>query len=207
MSRTDARRGGTEGVVRLPHRGAGVSRGHSRSKLSVRSSGTLTRKGRNSQGSHDRERAAEGPNDREGESASRLRGDRRPRIQYPLAFLTEGRGETSDADQEGTESPLAKRETQSPATGESHCRTLNSIEPPWYGPVCPVVWEGRSREAPPYPHLSLEGRNAAGSCRDDRVARRAGAWPASPGTRPRSGGRRAPGRPCDSSRTKINAWT
>ena len=30
---------------------------------------------------------------------------------------------------------------------------LNSIEPPWYGPVCPVVWEGRSREAPPYPDL------------------------------------------------------
>ncbi len=25
------------------------------------------------------------------------------------------------------------------------------LEPPWYGPVCPVVWEGRSREAPPYP--------------------------------------------------------
>ena len=26
-----------------------------------------------------------------------------------------------------------------------------SVEPPWYGPVCPVVWEGRGREAPPYP--------------------------------------------------------
>lgn len=24
-------------------------------------------------------------------------------------------------------------------------------EPPWYGPVCPVVWEGRSREASSYP--------------------------------------------------------
>ena len=24
-------------------------------------------------------------------------------------------------------------------------------EPPWYGPVCPVVWEGRHREVPPYP--------------------------------------------------------
>ena len=70
MSRTDARRGGTEGVVRLLHRGAGVSRGHSRSKSSVRSSGTLARKGRNGRGSHDRERAAEGPNDREGESGS-----------------------------------------------------------------------------------------------------------------------------------------
>ena len=66
--------------------------------------------------------------------------------------MTEGRGETSDADHEGTESLLAKRDTQSPATGESHRRPLNSIEPPWYGPVCPVVWEGRSREAPPYPH-------------------------------------------------------
>jgi hypothetical protein len=28
---------------------------------------------------------------------------------------------------------------------------LNPIEPPWYGPVCPVVWEGRCREASPYP--------------------------------------------------------
>jgi len=111
MSRTDACRGGTEGAVRLPDRGAGVSRGQSRPKLSVRSSGTLARKGRNGRGSHDRERAAEGPNDREGKSAARLRGDRRPKIQERLAFLTEGRGETSDADQEGTESLLAKRDT------------------------------------------------------------------------------------------------
>jgi putative hydrolase of the HAD superfamily len=29
---------------------------------------------------------------------------------------------------------------------------LNPIEPPWYGPVRPVVWEGRNREAPPDPH-------------------------------------------------------
>ena len=70
MSRTDVSRGGTGGAVRLPDRGAGVSRGHSRSMPSVRSSGTLTRKGRNGRGSHDRERAAEGPNDREGESDS-----------------------------------------------------------------------------------------------------------------------------------------
>ena len=26
-----------------------------------------------------------------------------------------------------------------------------SAEPPWYGPVCPVVWEGWHREMPPYP--------------------------------------------------------
>src|SRR5208283_3083152 len=28
---------------------------------------------------------------------------------------------------------------------------LNSIEPPRYGSVCQVVWEGRCREASPYP--------------------------------------------------------
>ena len=27
----------------------------------------------------------------------------------------------------------------------------NPGEPPWYGPVCPVVWEGRHREVPPIP--------------------------------------------------------
>ena len=30
-------------------------------------------------------------------------------------------------------------------------QTGNSAEPPWYGPVCPVVWEEGSREASPYP--------------------------------------------------------
>jgi hypothetical protein len=34
----------------------------------------------------------------------------------------------------------------------------NSVEPPWYGPVCPVVWEGWHREVSPYPDL---GRNLA----------------------------------------------
>src|SRR3984893_13680464 len=28
---------------------------------------------------------------------------------------------------------------------------LNPVEPPWYGPVCPVVGEGWHREVPPYP--------------------------------------------------------
>ena len=49
-------------------------------------------------------------------------GDRRPKIQYqqlPLAFMTEGRGETPDAGREGTESPTAKREPEDPAIGES----------------------------------------------------------------------------------------
>src|SRR4051812_21469205 len=28
---------------------------------------------------------------------------------------------------------------------------FNPVEPPWYGPVCLVVWEGRHREVSPYP--------------------------------------------------------
>ena len=32
--------------------------------------------------------------------------------------------------------------------------TLNLIEPPWYGSVCPVVWEGWHREVSPYPDQS-----------------------------------------------------
>jgi RNA-directed DNA polymerase len=49
-------------------------------------------------------------------------GDMRPKIQYlqlPLAFMTESRGETLDADQEGTESSTAKRGPQSPAIDKS----------------------------------------------------------------------------------------
>jgi hypothetical protein len=30
---------------------------------------------------------------------------------------------------------------------------LNPVEPPWYGPVCPVVGEGWHREVSPYPNL------------------------------------------------------
>ena len=35
---------------------------------------------------------------------------------------------------------------------------LNPIEPPWYGPVCPVVWEGWHREVSPYPDQSCEAQ-------------------------------------------------
>jgi hypothetical protein len=33
---------------------------------------------------------------------------------------------------------------------------LNPVEPPWYGPVCPVVGEGWHREVSPYPDLGWE---------------------------------------------------
>jgi hypothetical protein len=34
-------------------------------------------------------------------------------------------------------------------------QTVNSTEPPWYGPVCPVVWEEGSREPSPYPDFFI----------------------------------------------------
>jgi len=34
---------------------------------------------------------------------------------------------------------------------------LNPVEPPWYGPVCPVVGEGWHREVSPYPDHETVG--------------------------------------------------
>jgi hypothetical protein len=34
---------------------------------------------------------------------------------------------------------------------------LNPDEPPWYGPVCPVVGEGWHREVSPYPDHRRQG--------------------------------------------------
>ena len=65
-------------------------------------------------------------------------GDMRPKIQYlqlPLAFMTEGRGETPDAGREGTESPTAKREPENPATGESLMEEVcerENLEDAWH---------------------------------------------------------------------------
>ena len=35
--------------------------------------------------------------------------------------------------------------------GSTLPQRLNQVEPPWYGPVRQVVWEGRRREVSPYP--------------------------------------------------------
>ncbi len=65
-------------------------------------------------------------------------GDMRPKIQYqqlPLAFMTEGRGETPEADREGTESPTAKREPENPVTGESLMEEVcerENLEQAWH---------------------------------------------------------------------------
>ena len=77
-------------------------------------------------------------------------GGKRQNIQYSLALDLTGRGESPLGGHQGTEPPVAKPDPESPALAEPLLR-LNLGEPPWYGPVCPVVWEGRHREVPPYP--------------------------------------------------------
>jgi hypothetical protein len=49
--------------------------------------------------------------------------------------------------------------------------SLNPIEPPWYGPVCQVVWEGRRREAPPYPDVRQAWRVAPKTGAGNREAK------------------------------------
>ena len=75
-----------------------------------------------------------------------MRG-KRQNIQYSLALDLTGRGESPLGGHQGTEPPVAKPDPESPALAEPLLR-LNPDEPPWYGPVCPVVWEGRHREVP-----------------------------------------------------------
>ena len=79
-------------------------------------------------------------------------GTKRQKTQLELAFMSASRGETPRADCEGTELPVAKHDTESPAATEHVCSlTAQPTEPPWYGPVCPVVWEEGGREASSYP--------------------------------------------------------
>src|SRR5439155_8298322 len=43
--------------------------------------------------------------------------------------------------------------TQSVSPDSMSLPKLNPVEPPWYGPVCPVVGEGWHRAVSPYPDL------------------------------------------------------
>ena len=52
-----------------------------------------------------------------------------------------------------SETPKARRPAVTPPTAQLDRTAV-------YGPVCPVVWEGRSREAPPYPDLLRRKRTA-----------------------------------------------
>ena len=65
--------------------------------------------------------------------------DKRQNDQLELAFEVSGEGEAQAEGVEGTES----------STAEDGLTLVSRIAV--YGPVRTVVWEGRSREAPPYP--------------------------------------------------------
>ena len=52
--------------------------------------------------------------------------------------------------------------TRSASPDSTPLLRLNPDEPPWYGPVCPVVWEGWHREVPLYPDQSAYGQSAYG---------------------------------------------
>src|SRR5208282_3868489 len=98
--------------------------------------------------------------------------EQRQKIQLELALRGAGAGEAQIPLRQGTESLMAKGGAESPATErmmeeiyeagklrkDRWPRTPSSLR--WacstrrtavYGPVRTVVWEGRSRETPPYP--------------------------------------------------------
>jgi hypothetical protein len=63
-----------------------------------------------------------------------------------------GNGEAQTAPLEGTETGAVDSIIQASGVGaKDHQRSIQRTAV--YGPVRTVVWEGRSREAPPYPDL------------------------------------------------------
>jgi hypothetical protein len=80
--------------------------------------------------------------------------EKRQKSQIELAFTYGPKGEARKDAGEGTEAHVAKGETESPTGRQSAvCLTCSTSRTAVYGPVRTVVWEGWSREAPPYPDL------------------------------------------------------
>jgi hypothetical protein len=67
-----------------------------------------------------------------------------------LAFAVTGKGEARTALLEGTEAGAAGSISKASGVGVKERQRLIQ-RTAVYGPVCTVVWEGRSREAPHYP--------------------------------------------------------
>jgi len=88
-----------------------------------------------------------------------LESDKRLNIQLRLDFSSAPTGEARQAGGEDIESLSVANEPESPADTRQSCqrnfsnRRVRSAtsRTAVYGPVRTVVWEGRSREAPPYP--------------------------------------------------------
>jgi hypothetical protein len=82
-----------------------------------------------------------------------LESDKRLNIQLRLDFSSAPTGEARQALREDIEALSAVYEPERPANTSSN-RVSATSRTAVYGPVRTVVWEGRSREAPPYPDRS-----------------------------------------------------
>jgi len=85
-----------------------------------------------------------------------LESDKRLNIQLRLDFSSAPKGEARQAGGEDIESLLAANEPERPADTRRIIwskRVSVTSRTAVYGPVRTVVWEGRSREAPPYPDV------------------------------------------------------
>ena len=80
-----------------------------------------------------------------------LKSDKRLNIQLRLDFPSAPTGEARQAGGEDIESLSVVSEPERPAN--TFNRVSATSRTAVYGPVRTVVWEGRSREAPPYPDL------------------------------------------------------
>ena len=83
-----------------------------------------------------------------------LESDKRLKFQLRLDFSSAPTGEARQAGREDIESLSVANEPERPAnTSRISLRVSPTSRTAVYGPVRTVVWEGRRREAPPYPDV------------------------------------------------------
>src|SRR6266481_3854807 len=94
-----------------------------------------------------------------------LESDKRLNIQLRLDFSSAPTGEARQALREDIESLSVVHESERPANTSRIIRSKRvsvTSRTAVYGPVRTVVWEGRSREAPPYPDQSPSAKQLPG---------------------------------------------
>jgi hypothetical protein len=91
-------------------------------------------------------------------------------IQLRLDFSSAPTGEARQARREDIESLSVVSEPERPTNTLCLERVSATSRTAVYGPVRTVVWEGRSREAPPYPDPIFIGRGAA-TCNQSRTTK------------------------------------
>src|SRR5215831_20489278 len=79
------------------------------------------------------------------------RQGRRPAVVVVLGILPE-----AEPSPPGSQMRTSSRSVSPPCSNRVRCSTSRTAV---YGPVCTVVWEGRSREAPPYPDQRMAAFN------------------------------------------------